>query len=136
MLAQERTGHVGSPRHLGVAPGQQRCGQRTAQEAIVQVIPAHRSEDWIDRPGDLAVVCDDHGMWTVTRTLAVQYAPIVNELGNHNMDLDRALRGPSSCPSGPACLTNHGTLEECWDPASPYLRRQLRRPEWRFAPIH
>jgi hypothetical protein len=66
--------------------------QRSDRDASAQVIPAQRHDDWIEQPWDLTVSCDGEGMWTLTRILHDKFAPIVDQLGNHNMRLDRALR--------------------------------------------
>jgi hypothetical protein len=66
--------------------------QRTEHEATVHVIPAQRSDTWLDKPWELRIACDDEGMWKLTRTLDPSIEVIKNDLGNNNMSLDRALR--------------------------------------------
>jgi hypothetical protein len=61
-------------------------------DATADVIPAERHDYWFEQPWQLTVACDGTGMWQLTRSLDDRFAPIVDDLGNHHMSLDRALR--------------------------------------------
>lgn len=62
-------------------------------EAAVNVIAAVRSNWWHEQPWQMRIACDEAGMWQLTRTLAADvFPPRVDSLGNHNMNLERALR--------------------------------------------
>lgn len=73
--------------------------QRTGDtEAVVPVLPAERSPAWACEPWLMTVTCgpdpawkQDH-VWKLTRTLDGCFLPLVDDLGFHNMDLERALR--------------------------------------------
>jgi hypothetical protein len=77
-------------------------------EAIVEVIPAHRHEQWSRRPWQLTVACGTDGMWQLTRTLDDRFAPITDHLGNHNMSLRRALAVASDLLADERWLTHPG----------------------------
>jgi hypothetical protein len=66
--------------------------QAAGPEASVRVIPAEKSPKWGDKPWNLAVTRGPDGMWTLTRVLGPQFPPITDELGFHNMSIERALR--------------------------------------------
>lgn len=70
--------------------------QRSDGEATVDVIAAHRHQQWSARPWQLAVTCDASGMWWLTRSLDERFAPITDRLGDHNMSLGRALKAASA----------------------------------------
>lgn len=63
-----------------------------AGEATAAVIPAQRHDAWFEQPWRLTVSCDDTGMWTLARVLDNRFGPLTDDLGNHRMDLDRALQ--------------------------------------------
>lgn len=66
--------------------------QRGELEAAVEVVEAWRHDDWFFHSWDLAIACDPEGMWRLTRTLDKRFKPIVDNLGNHNMSLERAIK--------------------------------------------
>jgi hypothetical protein len=66
--------------------------QRRDGAATVEVIPAQQHDLWVEQPWQLIIARDAKGMWQLIRVLDERFAPVVDDLGNHNMTLDRALR--------------------------------------------
>lgn len=72
------------------------------------MIPARRYEQWSGQPWQLTVACDAEGMWQLTRSLDGRFGPITDYLGNHNMNLRRALAVASDLLDGDRWLTHPG----------------------------
>mgnify|MGYP006170041513 CR=1 FL=1 len=66
--------------------------ERGDRAAIAEITAAHRADAWLEYPWKLRIACNDHGMWQLVRTLAEQFRPLVDDLGNHNMTRARAVR--------------------------------------------
>ncbi len=62
-----------------------------AAEATVETAPAYHVEPWASRRWLMRVACNDRGMWQLHQVLDTRFPPIVTDLGNHNMTLDRAI---------------------------------------------
>lgn len=63
-----------------------------ASQARVTVVDAHRHDDWVAVPWNLSVTCNPEGMWQLRRCLGVDvFPPVVTDLGNTRMTLDRAV---------------------------------------------
>lgn len=73
---------------LAVPAGQ---WQHAGGWAATTTTAAWKSPAWIDEAWQLHVSCDDKGMWQLTRVLDNRFPPLNTSLGNHNMNLQRAL---------------------------------------------
>lgn len=65
---------------------------RTGDTAEVQIVGAYRADPWRHQPWQLVVSCTPEGMWQLSRSLDERFPPLVDDLGNHHMSLQRALR--------------------------------------------
>jgi hypothetical protein len=72
-----------------LAPAADWC--RDGAEATADLIDAHRHRRWAERTWRLRIACNSAGMWQLSRSLDDRFGAIVDDLGDHNMSLTRAV---------------------------------------------